>query len=324
MATYTELTRTQASELLQKFGLDVVRIFPIAEGSVNSNYRVETSLRRSVFVRIYEEQDRAGAEAEARLLAYLARAGIETPGPIARTDGEGFTVEHVTNGKSRPLAVFPWQEGEMICQERVNPKLSYRVGEALARIHIAGAGFREERPGRYEIEGLRERLERIAHADCEELRSMAPKIAQGLEELAKCRDASLKRGIIHGDLFRDNVLWRGGKISALLDFESASEGVYAYDLMVTLLAWSYGDCLDEEIARALMAGYQSKRSLDERERAALSTEGKIATLRFTITRMTDFSMRSGQVMVQKDWRRFWARYQRLVELGEGGIERLVG
>lgn len=325
MATYTQLTLEQASERLCAFGLDAVEIAPIERGTVNSNYRVETGSGRSVFVRIYEERDRNEAEAEARLLEHLASASVPTPCPMPRLDGRGFTVEHVANEQSRPLAVFPWRAGEILCQRLVSPEVAHRIGALLARTHLAGSNFREERAGRYGIESLRGRLETISRAGSEELRAMAPRIEEKLARAVRLRDPSLPSGLVHGDLFRDNVLWDGeGRVTALLDFESACEGSFAYDLMVTVLAWCYGDDLELDLVAAMFEGYQSVRPLEAAEKRALKVEGELAALRFTITRITDVAMRAqpGEPVV-KHWQRFWARHARIEELGVARLAELV-
>ena len=110
------------------------------------------------------------------------------------------------------------------------------------------------------------------------------------------RDRSLPRGLIHGDLFRDNVLWApSGEIAALLDFESACEGSYAYDLMVTVLSWCFGDDLDGgPRASSVRDGYARVRPLAEQEAQALGAEGvRFAALRFTRdAHITDYAMRT--------------------------------
>src|SRR5690606_10953962 len=126
----------------------------------------------------------------------------------------------------------------------------------------AGASFEEKPVGRYEARHLRDRLALIAKAPSDELRGMAAKIAEKLDAVASVHEANDgPRGVIHGDLFRDNVLWNRDHISAVLDFESACEGSFAYDLMVTALAWCYGERLDLELVRAMFAGYESVRPL---------------------------------------------------------------
>ena len=105
------------------------------------------------------------------------------------------------------------------------------------------------------------------------------------------RDPDLPHGIIHGDLFRDNILWENGEPVALLDFESACDGSWVYDLMVTVLAWCYGSDLDEHWCARCSRGYASVRASRRPSWRALGTEGRIAALRFTVTRITDFAMR---------------------------------
>ncbi len=321
MATYTQLTLDQAQEVGRTFGLDVAKVIGVPAGSVNSNYRLELTDTTPIFARVYEEQDRVGAEGEARLLDHLARHGVSTPRPLARKDAAGFTCELRVPasgelGARRAVALFPWRSGEILCQSRITPEIAHNVGQKLAEVHRTGATFPEPRPGRFRVEDLRTRLQRIARADDPSLRAMAQPIETALGRAERARDPDLAHGIIHGDLFRDNVLWENGHLVALLDFESACDGSWVYDLMVTVLAWCYGSDLDESLVRAMFGGYASVRNLSPAELAALGTEGRVAALRFTVTRITDFAMRTGLgERVTKDYRRFWARHERIEALG---------
>jgi homoserine kinase type II len=323
MATFTELTLEQARAVGRTFGRDVSAVTGIPAGSVNSNYRLALADGTALFARVYEEQDRAGAEGEARMLDHFARHGVATPRPLPRQDGTGFTFALETSSAhdsndttSRPVALFPWRDGDILCQARVTPDAARKVGERLAEVHRAGTTFGEKRPGRFRIEDLRVRLLRIAKAEDASLRAMVPEIEKRLDRAERERNAGLPSGIIHGDLFRDNVLWQGPELSALLDFESACEGSFAYDLMVTVLAWCYGDDFDERLVRAMCEGYAAKRPLAAEEVRALGTEARIGCLRFAVTRITDYTMRRGLgERVMKDYRRFWLRHERVAELG---------
>jgi homoserine kinase type II len=322
MATYTQLTLDQAREVGDAFGLDVAAVTGVPAGSVNSNYRLGLADKTPIFARVYEEQDRTGAEGEARLLDHLARHGVSTPSPLPRKDASGFTFAlRVPSsgdlGANRAVALFPWRTGEILCQSRVTPEVARKVGEKLAEVHRAGATFPEPRPGRFRVADLRARLQRIEQAEDSSLRAMAQPIRTALDRAEQARDPDLVHGIIHGDLFRDNILWENGHLVALLDFESACDGSWVYDLMVTVLAWCYGSDLDEPLARAMFRGYAGVRSLSTAELAALGTEGRIAALRFTVTRITDFAMRTSVgERVTKDYKRFWARHQRIESLGD--------
>jgi homoserine kinase type II len=208
----------------------------------------------------------------------------------------------------------------------VTPEDALQVGEALARVHVAGRA--EVAPqGRFGIDALRQRIDRIAASAHVEFAPMASTLREELDAAHHARDASLPAGLVHGDLFRDNVLWApDGRISALLDFESACAGTYAYDLMVTVLSWCFGDDLDGTLATAMRRGYERVRPLEAPEIRSLCAEGSFAALRFTITRITDYAMRTGASgpRVVKDWRRFMKRFEKLRDLGADGVVQLLG
>jgi homoserine kinase type II len=253
------------------------------------------------------------------MLDHLATHGVETPRPLHRADGTGFTFPLEARGEAspRPIALFPWREGDILCQARVTPEAAREVGRKLADVHIAGQSYGESKPNRFRIQDLRARLLRVEQAEDATLRGTVPEIRKRLDRAENERDLTLPRGIIHSDLFRDNVLWQDGKLVALLDFESACEGSFAYDLMVTILAWCYGDDFNERLVRAMFEGYASRRAVTPAEIAAFATEARIVALRFMITRITDYSMRKGLgERVMKDYRRFWQRHERIDALGD--------
>jgi homoserine kinase type II len=297
----------------------------VERGTVNSSYALGMPSGR-LFLRVYEEQDFAGARAEADRLAHLAGRGVSTPPPMRRTDG-GFIGELA----GKPAAVFPWCDGDMRCLRSVTPDDGRRVGEALGALH--GAGRDAPRgPGRFEPRDLHVRLSRIARASDPVLAGQAGPLGSRLAAWEHRRDPELPRGLIHGDLFRDNVLWlEDGRISALLDFESASDGPLAYDLMVTILAWSFKDTLDVKVARSIAEGYESERPLTPAERRGLLAEGSIAAIRFTVTRLTDDALRALETgrppRADKDYRRFLQRLEWLESLaaseGDTGLDRVL-
>ena len=213
----------------------------------------------------------------------------------------------------------------MRCQAGVTADDTHRLGAALAQMHLAGAG--EEAPaGRFVFGALLGRLERIASSGDPRFALLVPALRSSLERAHEERDLDLPSGLMHGDLFRDNVLWDvRGEVAALLDFESACQGTYVYDLMVTVLSWCFRDDFDPRLASALREGYERVRPLSEPESRALCAEGSFAALRFAITRITDYAMRTGTgPRVVKDWTRFSKRFERLQALGEHGVRALLG
>src|SRR3954471_13404500 len=124
MATYTQLTLEQAREVGAAFGLEVTEVTGVPAGSVNSNYRLTLADKTLLFARIYEEQDRAGAEGEARLLDHLAASGVAQPRPLPRPDGDGFTAAIDTERGPRAMELFAWRDGEILCQARNTPAVA--------------------------------------------------------------------------------------------------------------------------------------------------------------------------------------------------------
>ncbi|HEY4015988.1 MAG TPA: homoserine kinase [Polyangiaceae bacterium] len=316
MAVLTDVKEDDVRTLLAAYGLGALRrLEGIAGGSVNSNFGVEADAGR-FFLRLYEERDFAGAERETAMLDRLARAGVETPPPRRRLDGAFVSVV-----EGKPAAIFPWRDGRMRCQRSVTVEDARRVGEALAHVHRAGAGESCD-AGRFQLTDLNRRLDGVEASRDPRFIHVAPRLREAMARVHRSRDAGLPRGLVHSDLFRDNVVWDdGGRIAALLDFESACEGTYAYDLMVTVLAWCVGDDLEPALASAMRQGYESVRPLSAAEKDGLYAEACFGALRFTVTRITDYAMRpeGPGPRVVKDWKRFMKRFEKLEALGTSGL-----
>jgi homoserine kinase type II len=303
MALLTALTLEAAREFGAEYGLDVEQVEALTLGSVNSNFRFVTRDGSRYFARVYEEQGQSGAEFEVRLLTTLADRGVPVVPPLVNRSGA-----RVREVAGKPFAVFPWIEGEWLCLERVTPRHCHALGAALARVHVTSPALSGLPRGRFRPSDMHERLARVESEGARHLGADLERIRSLYARYLPQRDPALPNGICHGDLFRDNVLWRGTDLKALLDFESAALGSFAYDLMVTTLAWCYRDALVVENARALFQGYATVRALTAEERAALAVEGIIGCLRFATTRITDFELRapSGQPPA-RDFRRFLLR-----------------
>ena len=323
VALLTTLPLPDAQRLGREFGLEVRAIEALSVGSVNSNFALTGSAGQKYFARLYEEQGREGALAELSLVGALARAGVPVVQCLPRTDGAG-----VGDFAGKAFAVFPWLEGEILCQGRVTPGACEKLGAALARVHLTTPLVARPSEGRFRIVDLRGRLERVEQGGHEQYFADVAKIRERLAHYEAARGRSdAPRGVIHSDLFRDNVLWTThGELLALLDFESACEGAFAYDVMVTICAWCFGTRFEPALVEAFLRGYHAVRPIAGDEVQALRVEGALGCLRFATTRITDFSLRAppGQPPV-RDYRRFLLRLEAL-EAGalDGCFERVLG
>jgi homoserine kinase type II len=292
----------------------------IEGGTVNTSYLLELTGGKRWFLRIYEEQDAHGAAREAVVLAHLAAHGVPTPAPVVGRDGRSMR-----SIAGKPAAIFPWVDGEMLCQRAVTTDAAAAVGAALARIHLAGhAPGAPLDAGRFSPMHLVKRCDRVATSRDPDARALAAPLRDAVADIAARRRHDVPRGLVHGDLFRDNVLWEPratrttgcSRIAALLDFESAHDGPFAYDIAVTILSWSYGSTFDTDVARAIVRGYRTVRELEPADREILYDEAIFAALRFTITRITDDAIRVG-----KRWQRFVERREAIERMGKDAFLR---
>jgi Ser/Thr protein kinase RdoA (MazF antagonist) len=195
-------------------------------------------------------------------------------------------------------------------------------------VHLTTPHVARPSEGRFRIVDLRGRLDRVEREGHQAYFSDIAKIRERLAHYESARtQLAAPRGVIHSDLFRDNVLWDGrGELLALLDFESACDGAFAYDVMVTLCAWCYTTRFELELVEAFLRGYHAVRPIAPDEVPALKVEGAVGCLRFATTRITDFSLRAppGQPPV-RDYRRFLQRLEAL-EAGvlDGCFARALG
>ena len=300
MASFTPLAHADGARIAREHGLGAcLGITPIAAGTVNSNYFLDTTQGR-VFVRLYEQQDIDGVAYEWALLEHLGRRGVPLP---RRIEGPAPGALRIAD---KPIAVFEAVSGDDLCQAQVTPPRARRVGEALARASFAGNDFPIRREGRFTFADIVRLLDLASAAARAELHEPVARLRALHAELAATAPA-LPRGVVHGDLFRDNVLWRDDSVVALLDWESASDGVVIYDLAVTLLAWCCGDGLDWKLARALVDGYRQVRTITDAEWEGLHWTLRAGCLRFASTRLVDVYLKDSYPSTYKSYRRFLLR-----------------
>lgn len=299
----TALSGEQAREILRHYNLKLRGHWPLLRGTINSNYVVDTDAG-PLFLRINEGKKPVDVAFEAALIWHLGTRGLPTPA-LWRTRTGGPTVPlPVPPGEPfRPVMLMSWIEGSERTDEELKENEAHLVGELLAKLHLAAAGFVGQRAGIYTLRRIAQRLERVrtdARAQAE-LGPVLDELSTEAERLVTARSGMLPQGIGHGDLFPDNFLFTDTKDGGcILDLEQAATMPYVYDLAVALLSFcaptlAVGEAPDEsrlgpfrrQTARALFAGYQAFRALGTVERKGLYEELRYAALRFTVTRLTD-------------------------------------
>ena len=322
MGLFTTLTDADVAALAEGYALPVpLAMQPIAAGTVNSNFALRAGDARW-FLRVNEGKQEADVAWEAQLLVALGERGVKSPAPLPTRTGSRYL-----QVAGKWLTLFPWLEGRHLEAPEVTPATARALGAALGDLHRRSAELPHEwrRPSMYEVPMLQRRFVGFAGSTDPHLAVPIAVIADELDVIAghDGERRAATHGIIHGDLFRDNVLWRGGDVVALLDFEQASGGSLMYDLAVCLGDWCWpgggAGGLDRELAGALLAGYRAAVPFGATDQRALLVELRVAAMRFTITRITDVYL--AQIdNPAKDFRDYLAR---LVWLRRASIGDLV-
>ncbi|MEX2649401.1 MAG: homoserine kinase [Alphaproteobacteria bacterium] len=319
MAVYTDVGSEDLAQFLRQY--DVGRLVAckgIAEGVENSNFLVITD--SATFILTLYEKRVAPADLPffLGLMRHLADRGVPCPTPVKGRDG-GALRELC----GRPAAIVSFLPG--LWPRRIEPFHLAGLGAALAALHRAGEDFAPVRPNDLSVAGWRELLERCrARAD-----SVEPGLGRELEgeltELERAWPTGLPAGVIHADLFPDNVFFEGERLTGLIDFYFACNDFLAYDLAVCLNAW----CFERDLAfnatkaRTLLKAYGRGRPLAPAELAVLPVLARGAALRFLLTRLFDWLNRvDGALVTPKDPREFLhkLRFHRAVgDVGAYGL-----
>jgi homoserine kinase type II len=295
MAVYTEVPDDELAAFVASYGLGALLSYKgIAEGVENTNYLLHTE-KGPYFLTLYEK--RVAPEDLPfflGLMEHLANAGLTCPTPVHDTQGR---VLRTLAG--RPAAIVTFLEGVWI--RRPQPRHCAAVGKALAGLHLAGRGFGLKRANDLGPAGWRALFGRFEPRADEIAPGLTATIRQELDHLEAHWPAGLEEGIIHADLFPDNVFFLGDTLSGLIDFYFACNDAFAYDIAVTLNAWCFeaDNSFNITKGQALLKGYQGVRPLSQPERAALPVLARGAALRFLLTRAYDWLHTASNALVSR-------------------------
>jgi homoserine kinase type II len=295
MAVYTDVSESELEAFLAGYSVSQLLSYKgIAEGSENSNFLLHTTSGAYILTLYEKRVDKSDLPFFLGLMEHLARKGISCPLPVHRRDG---SVTGTLAGRTAALITFL----EGMWMRRPTAAHCREVGKALASLHLAGADFPLSRPNALQIDGWR-KLWDGSHARADEVEpGLAAEVDADFAELGEKWPKDLPAGIIHADLFPDNVFFLGEKLSGLIDFYFACNDFYAYDVATCLNAWCFEKDFSFNLTKgtALLSGYQSVRPLTSAEKEALPILARGSALRFMLTRLYDWLTIPDGALVQK-------------------------
>ena len=301
MAVYTDVAAEELAQFLAGYDIGTLLSYKgIAEGVENSNFLVHTS-QGSFILTLYEKRVSAqDLPFFLGLMEHLATRGITCPLPVKNRRGEMLgTIA------GRPAAIITFLEGLWI--RRPSPTHCAGLGTALARLHLAGLDFPLRRANEFQ-------------------RDLQGFLAKELAEHERNWPRGLPEGVIHADLFPDNVFFLGDTLSGLIDFYFACTDALAYDVAVCLNAWCFESDHSYNVTKgqSLLTAYAAVRPLSAQERAVLPMLARGAALRFLLTRLTDwFNVPPGALVRPKDPMEYFRKlrfHQQVKSVRDYGID----
>lgn len=285
MAVYTDVSDADLEGFAAAYDIaDVVSFKGIAEGVENSNFLVQTDDGASYILTLYEKRvNPADLPWFLGLMRHLAGNGVTCPLPIVGRDGTALRTL-----AGRPAALFSFLKG--LSPRHITASHCAGVGAALAKLHLAGADYPATRRNALSVDGWRPLFELARDRADEVMPGLAAEIAAELDDLERRWPADLPKGVIHADLFPDNVFFRGDAVSGVIDFYFACADLYAYDLVIAMNAWCFEPdrAFNVTKARRLLDAYAAIRPLSAAEAAALPLLARGAAVRFLLTRLYDW------------------------------------
>ena len=320
MAVYTEVSDEDIAAFLDQYEIGALASFKgIAEGVENSNYLLLTD-RGPFIVTLYEKRV-ASADLPffLGLMEHLAAAGVPCPTPIRGRDGAALRTLC-----GRPAAIISFLNG--LWPRRIQPEQCAALGSALAGLHLAGASFGIERANTLSIAGWRPLFEPCRGRADAAFEGIEAIIVAELDDLEAAWPADLPAGVIHADLFPDNVFFEDGRLTGLIDFYFACNDFFAYDIAVCLNAWCFERTGEFNVtkARNLLTSYRKARPFSDAELVALPLLARGAALRFLVTRLYDWlNQVEGALVKPKDPLEYLHKlrfHQGVAGPGEYGLE----
>jgi len=285
MAVYTDVAADELAEFLSLYDLgELLSYKGIAEGVENSNFLLHTA-RGSFILTLYEKRVAKGdLPFFLALMTHLASHGINCPQPVTNRKGEALG-----SLAGKPAAIITFLEG--IWPRKPNASHCAGVGKALAKMHLAGHDFAMSRANALSVAGWRALFDLAAdRADSVQM-GLRDTIARELDYLeGGVWPKNLPQGVIHADLFPDNVFFLGEALSGIIDFTFACNDTLAYDVAICLNAWCFeaDHSFNVTKARAFLSAYGRERKLSDAEEAALPLLARGSALRFLLTRLVDW------------------------------------
>ncbi|MAZ02949.1 MAG: homoserine kinase [Sneathiella sp.] len=321
MAVYTEISDEELDGLLGQYDLgQALSCKGIAEGVENSNFLLHTEAGYFILT-LYEKRVHAeDLPFFLGLMEHLAAGGFTSPRPIPAKDGR-----NLKEVAGRPAAIIEFLDGRSV--QRITPQHCALLGQTLAQLHTIGSDFKLQRTNTLSVSNWRPLYTACRDSDHGNMPDdLLPEIEAEIGYLEAHWPSGLPSGVIHADLFPDNIFFLNDRVSGVIDYYFACNDFFAYDLAICLNAWCFenDDSFNITKARKLLNGYREVRNFSQQELDFLPLLCRGAAVRFLLTRLFDWlNQVEGALVKPKDPHEYLKKlqfHQAVISVAAYGLE----
>ncbi|MBM3590068.1 MAG: homoserine kinase [Alphaproteobacteria bacterium] len=291
MAVYTKITKTELEQHLCNYEIGgLIDFHEIVEGIDNSNYIIKTSTGKYIFTIFESRIDKEILPYFVNLKQHLSSKNISCPKPISNKSGN-----KITDFKNKKTIIVTFLEGSSLKPHldgyyyNITPNNCLQIGEILAKMHVASQDFVQFRYNDLGVDGFEKLYQKFSHLLADYDKTLVDLIPQEITNLKALWNPNLQSSACHLDLFPDNVFFKDGKISAVIDFYFSANDLQIYDFAIIVNAWCFDKhSFNHQKFISIVNGYQSIKPFTKSELEFLPTALKCASMRFLITRLNDY------------------------------------
>jgi homoserine kinase type II len=299
MAVYTKLEESEMRKVIELYEVGDLKGFTgITKGIMNSNYLVTTDSGKYILRILEMDRDTEEEQKELHFLEYLSSNNIPCPGVVLTKKSEDYIFI-----KGKMASLFTFLEGKEVLD--INSEILYKIGGILAKMHNLSEGMNLTRNEKIELEYLYEFISKDEIRLKEILAENYSGVSDKLKNIRETDFSNLPSGIIHNDIFPDNVFVKDGKITGLIDFNDAMTAPFIHDVSIVMNFWIYGKfgSYKKELCESFLKGYEEVRGLTEEEKSYLPISLDKAALTFVFLRIKKFNYHDGEAEREfKDYR----------------------
>ncbi len=284
MAVFTVVTKDEIKSLLSNYGIGLIESFQgILEGVENTNYKIQTSKDKFILTVFEKRIDTNDLPFFINLQKHLSNNNIQCPIPVP--DQEGKFIQNIQNKK---CVIMSFIEGDNQIKN-INKDHCFEVGKLLGKLHQSTKDFKYKRENYLNLERLNDITLKCSKLKMDLYSDLIKSIEAEISFISKNYPKNLPQGIIHGDVFIDNVFFNNNKISGIIDFYFACIDYFIYDLSICINAWCFNKrgFFDNKKFEAIIRGYESYRKINKEEKDNLNIILRFAAVRILITRLHD-------------------------------------